>query len=147
MSEEQIQQDFALALHDTARAWRHALDRRLKGLGLSQASWLSIAYLAKSPTPMTQTELAHCLSVEQPTVVAMLDRLQRAGLLRREIDAHDRRIRRVLLTPEGIEVYAEVRRVAMDFRHEKLKELDVEVLRQITEVLQQLQRTLEDPIP
>lgn len=95
MSEEQIQQDFALALHDTARAWRHALDRRLKGLGLSQASWLSIAYLAKSPTPMTQTELAHCLSVEQPTVVAMLDRLQRAGLLRREIDAHDRRIRRV----------------------------------------------------
>ncbi|MDR7926140.1 hypothetical protein RIE95_03865 [Acidithiobacillus thiooxidans] len=54
---------------------------------------------------------------------------------------------RVLLTPEGIEVYAEVRRVAMDFRHEKLKELDVEVLRQITEVLQQLQRTLEDPIP
>ncbi len=145
MTEDQVQQDFALALHDTARAWRHALDRRLKALGLSQASWMSIAFLAKATVPLTQTELAHCLSVEQPTVVSMLDRLQRAGLVRREMDASDRRIRRVLLTHQGQEVYAEVRRIATDFRHEKLKELDVNVLRQMTELLQHLQQTLEDP--
>lgn len=144
---DQMQQDFALALHDTARAWRHALDRRLKGLGLSQASWMSIAYLAKASEPLTQTELAHCLSVEQPTVVAMLDRLQRAGLVRREVDPHDRRMRRVHLTSAGAEVYAEVRRVARTFRQEKLQDLDVEMLRRMTELLQQLQQRLEDPIP
>lgn len=144
---DQMQQDFALALHDTARAWRHALDRRLKGLGLSQASWMSIAYLAKASEPLTQTELAHCLSVEQPTVVAMLDRLQRAGLVRREVDPHDRRMRRIHLTSAGAEVYAEVRRVARAFRQEKLQDLDVEMLRRMTELLQELQQRLEDPIP
>lgn len=147
MQLDQLQQDFAIALHDTARAWRHALDRRLKGLGLSQASWMSIAYLAKAREPLMQTELAHCLSVEQPTVVAMLDRLQRAGLIRREVDPHDRRIRRVRLTSEGAEVYAEVRRVARAFRQEKLRDLDVEMLRQMTELLHDLQHRLEEPGP
>lgn len=96
---------------------------------------------------MTQTELAHCLSVEQPTVVAMLDRLQRAGLVRREVDPHDRRMRRIHLTSAGAEVYAEVRRVARAFRQEKLQDLDVEMLRRMTELLQELQQRLEDPIP
>ncbi|MBN2678605.1 MarR family transcriptional regulator [Acidithiobacillus montserratensis] len=142
---DQMQQDFALALHDTARAWRHALDRRLKGLGLSQASWMSIAYLAKASEPLTQTELAHCLSVEQPTVVAMLDRLQRAGLIRREVDSHDRRMRRIRLTNEGAEVYTEVQRVAQAFRREKLQDMDAEMLRQMTRLLLDLQQRLEEP--
>ena len=143
MSKDLLQEAFALALHDSARAWRHALDRRLKGLGLSQASWMSIAFLARAETPLTQTELANRLSVEGPTVVAMVDRLQRAGLVRREIAPEDRRIRRVLLTSEGRTVYAEVKRVAGDFRREMLDGLDAAELQQATDLLQRLQRIIE----
>ena len=144
MNKDLLQEAFVLALHDSARAWRHALDRRLKGLGLSQASWMSIAFLARAETPLTQTELANRLSVEGPTVVAMVDRLQRAGLVRREIAPEDRRIRRVLLTPEGRTVYAEVRRVAGDFRREMLDGLNAAELQQATELLQRLQRFTEE---
>jgi MarR family transcriptional regulator for hemolysin len=140
---DQLQEDFALALHDSARVWRHALDRRLKGLGLSQASWMSIAFLARAKAPLTQTELAHCLSVEGPTVVAMVDRLQRAGLVRREIAPEDRRVRRVVLTAEGLSIYAEVKRVAVDFRHEMLDGLDATDLQQATKLLHRLQRLTE----
>ena len=143
MRRDQLQEDFALALHDSARVWRHALDRRLKGLGLSQASWMSIAFLARAKAPLTQTELAHCLSVEGPTVVAMVDRLQRAGLVRREIAPEDRRVRRVVLTAEGLSIYAEVKRVAVDFRHEMLGGLDATDLQQATKLLHRLQRLTE----
>ena len=143
MRRDQLQEDFALALHDSARAWRHALDRRLKGLGLSQASWMSIAFLARAEAPLTQIELAHCLSVEGPTVVAMVDRLPRAGLVRREIAPEDRRVRRVVLTADGLSVYAEVRRVAGDFRREMLDGLDAAELQQATDLLQRLQRVIE----
>ena len=143
MSEDLLQEAFALALHDSARAWRHALDRRLKGLGLSQASWMSIAFLARAKAPLTQTELAHRLSVEGPTVVAMVDRLQRAGLVRREIAPEDRRVRRVVLTADGLSVDAEVRRVAGDFRREMLDGLDAAELQQATDLLQRLQRVIE----
>lgn len=53
MNDDLLQEGFALALHESARAWRHALDRRLKSLGLSQASWMSIAFLARAKTPLT----------------------------------------------------------------------------------------------
>jgi len=81
--------------------------------------------------------------VEGPTVVAMVDRLQRAGLVRREIAPEDRRIRRVLLTSEGRTVYAEVKRVAGDFRREMLDGLDAAELQQATDLLQRLQRIIE----
>jgi MarR family transcriptional regulator for hemolysin len=47
----ELQERFTTALHTTARAWRQALDRRLKYLGLSQASWLTIAVAARFRNP------------------------------------------------------------------------------------------------
>ncbi|MBB5200650.1 hypothetical protein HNR39_002492 [Glaciimonas immobilis] len=35
-----------------ARAWRQALDRRLKDLGVGQAGWMAIAVIAKAAQPM-----------------------------------------------------------------------------------------------
>ena len=43
-----LQERFSTALHNTARAWRQAVDRRLKFLGVSQASWMTIAVAAKA---------------------------------------------------------------------------------------------------
>ena len=34
---------FENALYNIARCWRHAVDRRLKALGVSMASWMAIA--------------------------------------------------------------------------------------------------------
>ena len=49
-----LEERFAEVLHGTARAWRQAVDRRLKSLGLSQASWMTIAVAAKARTPLSQ---------------------------------------------------------------------------------------------
>ena len=42
----ELAERFSGALHNTSRAWRQALDRRLKYLGVSQASWMTIAGIA-----------------------------------------------------------------------------------------------------
>ena len=76
-----LEERFADALHGTARAWRQAVDRRLKSLGLSQASWMTIAVAAKSRTALSQSELADRLGVEGATMVAMVDRLVKAGFV------------------------------------------------------------------
>ena len=52
-------------LHETARVWRHKLDRRLQPLGLSQAKWRTIAHLARGH--LTQRDLAERLSIEEPS--------------------------------------------------------------------------------
>jgi MarR family transcriptional regulator for hemolysin len=138
-----LEERFANALHNTARAWRMALDRRLKHLGMSQASWLTIAMAAKASEPMSQIELAQGLGVEAATMVAMIDRLVKSGLLRREPSPHDRRVKLVVLTEEGNRVYGLVKTEAKTFRSQLLKNVDAGKLLVLTELLEQLQGVVE----
>ena len=87
-----LEERFADALHGTARSWRLAVDRRLKNLGVSQASWMTIAVAAKARSPLSQSELADRLGVEGATMVSMVDRLVKAGLIVRQPSKTDRRI-------------------------------------------------------
>ncbi|WP_036567553.1 MarR family winged helix-turn-helix transcriptional regulator [Nocardia sp. BMG51109] len=54
-------------------------------------------------------ELATLLGCDKTNVTGVVDRLQRRGLLAREPDAHDRRIIRIVPTPEGVALRARVR--------------------------------------
>src|SRR5260370_34203156 len=100
-----LEERFSGALHNASRAWRQALDRRLKYLGVSQASWMTIAVAAKARAPLSQSELADRLGVEGATMVAMVDRLVKAGLDVREPSTTDRRVNRVVLTQSGNLLY------------------------------------------
>src|ERR1700712_5432147 len=100
-----IEERFSAALHNSARAWRLLVDRRLKDLGMSQAGWMTVAIVAKARSPLSQSELAQKVGVEGATMVAMLDRLAGAGLIERVPSETDRRIKRVALTPAGSELY------------------------------------------
>ncbi len=138
-----IEERFSGALHNTSRAWRQALDRRLKYLGVSQASWLTIAVAAKAATPLSQSELADRLAVEGATMVAMVDRLVKAGMVVREPSTTDRRVKRILLTPAGSVLYANVRAEAAAFRKELLADVDPKKLLAATELLEGLQGSLD----
>jgi MarR family transcriptional regulator for hemolysin len=134
----ELPERFSAALHNTARAWRQAVDRRLKHLGVSQASWLTIALAARARSPLSQSELADGLGVEGATMVAMIDRLVKAGLVVREPSTTDRRIKRVVLTAAGNDLYDTVKAEADAFRREVLAQVDPQQLQSATELLEQL---------
>jgi MarR family transcriptional regulator, transcriptional regulator for hemolysin len=141
-----LEERFANALHGTGRAWRQAIDRRLKYLGVSQASWMTIAVAAKAREPLSQSELADRLAVEGATMVAMVDRLAKAGLVRREPSTADRRIKRVVVTEAGYRLFDAVKTEAAAVRKELLSKLDPGKLEAATEVLEALQGMIEtDP--
>ena len=135
---------FSAALHNTSRSWRQAVDRRLKHLGVSQASWMTIALAAKARRPLSQSELADKLAVEAATMVAMIDRLVKAGLVKREASSSDRRIKRVVLTPAGLKIYERVRTEATALRKELLANIDPKKLLTATELLESLQGIIEE---
>jgi len=131
---------FANALHGTARVWRQAIDRRLKYLGMSQASWMTIA---NAREPLSQSELADSLGVEGATMVAMVDRLVKAGLVKREPSTADRRIKRVVVTEAGYRLFGTVKTEAALVRKELLSQLDPEKLEAATDILEALQGMIE----
>jgi MarR family transcriptional regulator, transcriptional regulator for hemolysin len=134
-----LEERFSSALHNTSRAWRQALDRRLKYLGVSQASWMTIAVAAKARTPLSQSELADRLAVEGATMVAMVDRLVKSGLVVREPSTTDRRVKRVVLTQAGNLLYDKVRAEAAAFRKELLANMEPKALLVATEILEALE--------
>jgi len=138
-----LEERFSGALHNASRAWRQALDRRLKYLGVSQASWMTIAVAAKARAPLSQSELADRLGVEGATMVAMVDRLVKAGLVVREPSTTDRRVKRVVLTLAGNLLYDKVRAEAAAFSKELLANMDPEALLAATEVLEGLQGIID----
>jgi MarR family transcriptional regulator, transcriptional regulator for hemolysin len=139
----ELEERFSGALHSTSRAWRQALDRRLKHLGVSQASWMTIAVAAKARQPLSQSELAESLGVEGATMVAMVDRLVKAGFVVREPSTTDRRVKRILLTQAGNLLYDKVLTAAATFRKELLANVDPKKLLAATELLEILEETIE----
>jgi len=140
---DDLDERFSTALHGTARAWRQAIDRRLKYLGVSQASWMAITVAAKAQQPLSQSELADQLGVEGATMVAMVDRLVKAGLASREPSTTDRRIKYVVITEAGYRLYDTVREQATAVRKELLANIDRQKLEAATDVLEALQGMIE----
>ena len=138
-----MEERFSSALHGTARAWRLVIDRRLKHLGLSQASWMAIALTAKEAAPPSQTRLATLAGVEDPTIVSTVDRLVKAGYMVRTPSATDRRVKLLSLTPAGQEIYATVWKEAQVVRQEMLSKADPAVLLLVTEFLESIHSDIE----
>lgn len=142
----ELQLRFSTALHTTARAWRQAIDARLKDLGVSQAGWMTIAMVAKADTELSQKQLADLLGVEGPTIVAMVDRLVTAGLVLRAPSPLDRRVKLIRLTDAGLALYGKVRERADLFRSSVLSDVDQDTLLAATTLLESLQARIKEPL-
>jgi len=134
----ELDERFAHSLHITARAWRQAVDRHLQRSGVSEASWMAIAVAARAPQPLSQSELADALEVEGATVVSMIDRLVKSGLVVREPSTTDRRIKRIVITDAGYRLYERVNTEAAAVRVRLLAHIDPADLQAATTVLERL---------
>lgn len=134
---------FLQALQGSARAWRLALERHLKANGLTTAGWNALTAVAGSPEPPSQRELALRLGVDGATLVTTLDRLVAGGLVRRDAEPGDRRVKRIALTPQGDAVADRVRADAAALRRLTVARLDAGAMAAAAAVLEDLQRLLE----
>jgi DNA-binding MarR family transcriptional regulator len=83
---------------------------------------------------LQQTELATCTDRNRANVTRVIDILEGKGIVQREDDPHDRRIRRVFLTEKGKSLREPTARCAMQSIRDALKgipEDEIEVCRKV----------------
>ena len=129
---------FSHLLYLTAHHWRLAVDRRLRGLGMSQASWVAVAAIARNETPLSQSELAQELGIENATLVPLINRLVEQQLVQRVLTDQDKRKRLLVATDQGMALYHQVKTVADDLREEILSVISPEEQAQTRRVLEKL---------
>lgn len=76
------------------------VDRRLERTGLTQAQWAPL-FLIHRGEANTLAALSRGLQVDAGALTRTLDRLEAKGLCRRERSVEDRRVVKLILTPEG----------------------------------------------
>lgn len=146
LPESPIGERFSAAVHNTARGWRLLIDKQLKHLGIGQAGWMTIAMIAKSGEAMSQRALADLVGVEGPSMVSMLDRLEREGLVTRAPSPTDRRVKLVHLTDAGTTLYKQVKEQANAVRLALLGDIDPARLKAATELLELLRARIEEQL-
>ncbi len=137
------QQRFSVLLHQTAALWRTALDRRLRPLGFSQASWRALIALRRQPEGCNQAVLAERLGIEAPTLVRLLDRMEKQGWLQRQSDPRDRRSKRVVLTAASLELAESMEATVEELRAELLAGLDPAQLEAMIDILETVRERAE----
>jgi DNA-binding MarR family transcriptional regulator len=89
-------------LRESARLFRP------HGLTAAQFNVLNLLAAREQAAGFSQRELADALVVDRSNVTGLVDRMESAGLVRRENDAADRRVYRVRLTAAGKKLWQKV---------------------------------------
>lgn len=115
--------NFAARLAETAHQWCNMLDTRLGPLGLSQARGLILHYLAIHGDGLKQNVLADIVGIRGSTLVRQLDRLEADGLVERHSDPDDRRAKTIHLAKKSAPIIVELERHIQELRRELLSGL------------------------
>ncbi|HLD68272.1 MAG TPA: MarR family transcriptional regulator [Pseudomonas sp.] len=137
------QHRFAMQLAQLSRGWRAELDRRLAGLGLSQARWLVLLHLSRFEALPTQRELAQSVGVEGPTLARLLDSLEAQGLVRRQAVVEDRRAKKISLSADAQPLIEKIEAISTQLRLELFAGIDEEELQQCQRVHARILSNLE----
>lgn len=106
---------FSFLVHDVSRMRRTFFDQALKPLGITRAQWWALGNISRhADDGMIQTELANVLDTGKVSVGGLIDRLEGAGLVYRQSDKVDRRVKRIFITEKGFGLLDHISHVGDD---------------------------------
>ena len=115
MAKEEHPFRIGFLIHDVSRLRRTVVDNALRPMGVTRSQWWVLANLSRhNGKGMMQTELAKVMDVGKVTLGGLIDRLEASGLVKRQADPTDRRAKRVVMTPKGIKLLADIQVVATE---------------------------------
>lgn len=123
-----------------ARAVGDRMEKAYARFGISRGEFDVLATLRRSGEPYTLSprQLSATLMLTTGGMTGRLDKLERAGLLRRSPDPHDRRGLQVTLTEEGLTLVDQAVTAGLAVQTEALSALNDEQAGQLADLLRDL---------
>src|SRR5262245_57494439 len=120
---------------------REAFEATLHAAGGSLGTWVVLSALSEVGG-MSQAALAAYVRLEGATITHHVDRLEKAGLVRRDLDPGDRRVRRLALTEAGTELHGRLLEAVIALQKQVLAGLDAAERETIRHALDTIQANL-----
>lgn len=138
-----LKAEFVMALRRVTQRWRTRWDAELRDSGQTLGRARALMLLWEAGGGEMQRDLAGQLSVEHPTLVRLLDGLERQGLIRREPVPGHGRANRVVLTEAAAPVVEAVNAASEALRERVLRSIPASDLETALHVLQRIAANLD----
>ncbi len=143
-STEELQSLLTARLALTMRRWRKLVDDHLKRQGQSLTRWQTLFELAINEPGETLTSIATRVGVMGPTLVGLLDELERDGLIERTVDKKDRRSKLIVLTSAGEQTVSSMFNLMVKLRKDFLKGIGQSEMLLMLDAIDVMSHNLED---
>lgn len=132
MQEYDFENSIGFIVNRTARAFVKALDLELhEQVGITVGQWKVIVMLVKH-NGLTQKEIADKLGLESPTLIPIIDKMEKEELVVRKVDPSDRRNNRIYRTDKADALWERMVQCASKVRQVSVKEIsdaDLNIMR------------------
>lgn len=116
MAKLDYKNSIGLILRTADKSFERALDSEIKErCSLTSSQWKVILVLSIRDG-ISQKELADLISVEGPTLVPVIDKMEKDGFLVRKSDPNDRRSNKIFLNNKSNSIVEEIVKTILDFR-------------------------------
>ncbi|MDP9866498.1 MULTISPECIES: MarR family winged helix-turn-helix transcriptional regulator [Streptosporangium] len=130
-----MERELADLVHGVGHRLRRGYGERLGPLGLSPGQARALRVIADAEPPLKMVQLAERLRIVPRSVTPVVDALEEAGLVRREVDPASRRSILLVITPEGRAQYTQVREARRQVAEELFSVLTSEQQDRLRELL------------
>ncbi|MFZ2537787.1 MAG: MarR family transcriptional regulator [Oscillospiraceae bacterium] len=127
----------------SAKLLAECFEKRLNYYNITRTQWIALYYVSINKM-ITQTQLADKMSLKEPTVVRLLDKIQALGWITRISSESDKRIKILKLTEKGKKIETEMLDVAVKFRNDVICDISPEELDVYNSVLSKMLVNIEN---
>ena len=129
-------------VNNTAKSFQKSLDIELRrNVGVTLSQWRVIGALVLQPG-LTQKEIADKMSIEGATLVPVIDRMEKEGLLKRKPDLTDRRVNRIYLTPKADSLWESMTECALKIRKSSTRNIPENDIQITLDTLRKISKNL-----
>lgn len=137
-----FENSMGFVVNTTAKAFQRSFDIELRrNVGVSLSQWRVVGTLVIQPG-LTQKEIADKVGIEGATLVPIIDKMEKEGLLKRKLDSSDRRINRIYLTPKADSLWESMIECALRIRKSSAKNISESDIQTTLETLQKISKNL-----
>jgi len=134
-----LEEEVAVEVHRTAQVLMRWLVEELKPSGITPSQYNVLRILrGSSPQPLSATEICSRMVTYDPDLTRLLDRLETAGMVRKERDAKDRRVVNVHITKLGRDTVESAMDSVRARLHEELGGIGKARLEQLADLLERV---------
>lgn len=127
----------------SAKKIADCFEKRLNYYNITRTQWIALYYISINEI-VTQRQLADKMSLKEPTVVRLLDKMESLGWVIREKSEKDKRAKLLKLTEKGQKIETEMLDVAEKFRNDVISDITPEKLDKYKSVLDKMLKNIEN---